>query len=109
MSGIKFLLVEEINSTGDNLLLLVKDELYLGRILPTHSRLRTLARESCVLFRKANITVFFSYSAGSVYTFSHFLQLGLSLYLVSRETVSSGHFLLAPVPDITSNRLLFRM
>ena len=37
------------------------------------------------------------------------LKLGLSLYLVDRATVRFGHFLFAHVPDITSNRLLFRM
>ena len=48
-----------------------------------------------------------SYSAGSVCTFSHILELAPSLYLVGRKTVRFGHFLFAPVPGITSNCLLF--
>ena len=50
-----------------------------------------------------------SYSARSVCIFSLFLELGLSLYLVNRATVRLRHFLFAPVPGITSNRLLFCM
>ena len=45
---------------------------------------------------RANTTVFWvSFTLrGSVRTFSHFLQLGLSLYLVNRVTVSFGYFFL---------------
>ena len=89
LSRIKFLSMEERNSTGDGLPLFVKDELCLGRI---------------------NTTAFgYFYSTGSVCTFSHFLKLTISLYLVGRATVRFGHFLFAPVPGITSKCLLFRM
>ena len=47
------------NSTGDNFLVLMINKLCLGRILPIHSRLRTLVGESDVLFGTANVTVFF--------------------------------------------------
>ena len=38
--------MEEINSAGDNLLVLVIDKLCLGRISPIHSRLRVSAGEN---------------------------------------------------------------
>ena len=81
--------MEDINSTGDGLLLLVMDELCLGRT--NTDFLDTF------------------YSAGSECTFNRILQLGLSLYLVDKATVWFRHFLFAPVPDVTNNRLLFRM
>ena len=81
--------MEEINSTKDSPPLLVIDELCFGRI--------------------NTIVLGIAYSAGSVCTFSHFLKLALSLYLVGRASVRFGHFLFAPVPGITSNCILCRM
>ena len=70
-----------------------------------------LTRDCKPQLGRANTTVFWvSFTLrGSVCAFSHILQLGLSMYLVNRATVRFGHFLFAPVPRITSNRLLFRM
>ena len=81
MLEIEFMIVREINSA-------------LGKVLPTHSGLWTLAGESCIPLGKLTpLSLDNSYPVGSVCTTSHVLRLSLSLYLMVKVTVRFGHSL----------------
>ena len=100
--GDEFLLLVIVNSIGDRLSDCERNKLCFGENITDSFTVASLSWGELT-------PLSFSYSVGNECTFNHFLQLGLSLYLVDRAIVWFGHFSFAPVSDITSNHLLFRM